>query len=359
MMFKPKKIEKIEKILLATRSPPYVLDQIRHAIYKLGVTDYMQITNISKSLRTRLKAKLGQVLSLERASEKKDTQVHKVLLQVKGEERLETVRMEFKQGGKSFHSLCISTQCGCAMGCRFCATGAIGLRKDLTSEEICDQVLYFQSQGLDIDNISFMGMGEPFANSENVFYSLAVLTDPLLFNISPRRVSISTVGIIPGIQRLTKEFPQVNLAFSLHTPFGGQRRELMPIAKSYPIDEVMAVLDEHIIKTRRRVFIAYILLQEVNDSLDHAKALTDLIKSRGKHSYLYHVNLIQYNSSPVVRGFKRSRPKQVEKFTRVLRDRNLSFSWRQSFGRNIGGACGQLVGRAGRLKRLSRFNRTK
>lgn len=230
-MFKLRRLERIEKILLATRSPPYVVDQIKHAIYKLGVTDYMQITNISKSLRNKLRAELGDVLSLRKVSEKTDKQVNKVLFETKDSKRFESVKMIFRPGGRTLSSLCISAQSGCALGCKFCATGAIGLKCNLTGEEISDQVLYFKSCGLDIDNVAFMGMGEPFANPDNVFDALRVLTSPDLFGMSPRRISISTVGIIPRIHRLTKEFPQVNLAFSLHTPFSKQREELMAYYK--------------------------------------------------------------------------------------------------------------------------------
>ena len=199
--------------------------------------------------------------------------------------------MKYKAGWESF---CISSQCGCNFGCKFCATGDIGLKRNLTSDEITDQILYFHLQGHSIDSISFMGMGEALANVQ-VFDALNVLTDPALFALSPRRLSISTIGIIPNIKKLTQNYPQVNLTFSLHSPFNEQRSELMPINERYPLSDVMDTLDEHIRVTSRKVYIAYIMLHGVNDSIEHAKEVVNLLRGRYRSGNLYHVNIIRYN----------------------------------------------------------------
>lgn len=347
------KLEKIAKILPGKNKPLYI-KQIQYAIYKLGIVDFMAITTIPLDIRQKLKEELGSALSLKSIYEQEGGQAHKVLLETKTGERIETVRMLFKPNNDdSYESLCISSQSGCAMDCQFCSTGAIGFKKNLTTEEITDQVLYFMDSRLrgndKEENISFMGMGEPLANPE-IFEALKILTDKEYFGISQRKINVSTIGIVPQIKRLTKEFPQVNLAFSLHSPYPAQRLELMPITKAYPIEAVMKVLDERIRATNRRIFLAYLLLKGVNDSQKHAQAVVDLIKKRGRHWYLYHVNLIRYNPGPSMVEFKAPTEKTVKNFIEVLDKNNISWSLRQSFGQKIFAACGQLYGGYNKIK---------
>jgi 23S rRNA (adenine-C8)-methyltransferase len=180
---------------------------------------------------------------------------------------------------KSWSSFCISSQEGCGYACSFCATGKLGFKKNLTPDEITDQLLYFLLQGQRIDSVSFMGMGEPLANPF-LFETLKLLTHPQLFGLSQRRITISTVGIIPTLYELTTSFPQVHLTFSLHSPFPDQRSELMPVNQIFPLYEVLKALDDHILKTGKRVYLAYVLLQDVNDSLLHAQEIIKLVKSR-------------------------------------------------------------------------------
>jgi len=292
------------------------------------------------------KSELKKVLTLKKIHEEKGRQAHKILFETQDGARIETVRMMFKpskEREKEHISLCISSQSGCALGCKFCATGAIGFKKNLSAREIVDQVIYFRQEGLKIGSISFMGMGEPFANEDNVFEALEILTSPDLMGISSRRLSVSTVGIVPGIERLSKHFPQVNLTFSLHTPFPKERLEMMPITRKYPIDEVMKAIDKHVRKNRRKVFIAYALFHGINDSIKHAYALANLINSR-KNSYLYHVNLIRYNPGSPDSRFKRPPVARVNKFREILTKKRVKHTLRQSFGANINAACGQLFG---------------
>lgn len=340
------KIAKIKNVLSDTKIPKYVFDQIALAIYKQGITDFNDVTTISKDLRLKIIDRLGtsSTNSLKKVSEQQSQQAHKVLFQLDSGERIETVHMIFKPNGKSFESVCISSQSGCGLGCSFCATGMIGFKQNLTGEEISDQILYFIQQGQQIHSISFMGMGEPLANADSVIDAINILTNKQYFGISPRHISVSTVGIIPGLKKLTKTHPQVNIAFSLHSPYSQQREEIMKVEKAYPFLDVLSVLDNHINKTNRRVFLGYLLLGGVNDSVKHANGLVQLIKNRGKNWYLYHVNLIRYHPCPSPVKYVKPSEKETQAFVEVLKKNNISYSVRQSFGEDIFAACGQLYG---------------
>lgn len=218
----------------------------------------------------------------------------------------------------------------------------MGLIKNLTADEITDQVLYFKVHDQFQGHITFMGMGEPLMNPDNVFAAVKIFTDKNYFAYSNRKISLSTVGIIPEIRRLTAKFPQINLAFSLHSPFDEERSELMPVNKLYPLKQVMAVLTEHLQLTKRKIFIAYLLLKGINDSPKHAQALVKLIKSQGQLNYLYHVNLIQFHHFKERVEFKRSSPEKLLAFGQILTDSHVNFTIRKSFGEDIQAACGQL-----------------
>jgi len=340
------KIAKIKEVLSDTKIPKYAFDQIALAIYKQGVTDFNEITTISKDLRSKIIERLetSSTSSLKKISEQQSKQSQKILFQLNSGEKIETVRMLFKPDGKSFESACISSQSGCGLGCSFCATGMIGFKQNLTGEEISDQILYFTSQGHNIHSISFMGMGEPLANADNVIDAINILTNKKYFGISPRHISVSTVGIIPGLKKLSETHPQVNITYSLHSPYPRQREEIMKVEKAFPATDVLTVLDEHINKTNRRVFLGYLLLGDVNDSQKHANDLVKLIRSRGKNCYLYHVNLIKYHPCPSLIKYVKPSDEAVKSFEKVLKINNISYSVRQSFGEDIFAACGQLYG---------------
>ncbi len=249
--------------------------------------------------------------------------------------------MNYRAGWESF---CISSQCGCGLSCRFCATGAIGLKRSLSVDEITDQLLYFHLKGHSLDSISFMGMGEALANPK-IFSVLNVLIDPKLFGLSPRRLTVSTVGIVPNIKKMTHTFPQVNLTFSLHSPFNSERSSLMPINDKFPLDKVMLTLDEHIRMTGRKVYIAYVMLCGVNDSVEYAKAIVRLLQNRGRYEQLYHVNLIRYN--PTVGApehYGQTDEQNIQMFYKELQSAGIHVTIRQQFGVDIDAACGQLYG---------------
>ena len=218
----------------------------------------------------------------------------------------------------------------------------MGKLRNLTAWEIVEQLLYFHLRGCSLDSVSFMGMGEPLANP-HVSEALSLLTDPALFGLSQRRITVSTVGVVPGLKRLMTEFPQVNLAYSLHAPEPALRRKLMPVENRWSMEQVLPLLSTHIQRTHRRVFLAYILLKNVNDSPAHARKLARLLRRNLRALPLYHVDLIPYNETSRTGGFF-APPEQerVGEFLRVLRQAGISCSARTQFGSDIAAACGQL-----------------
>lgn len=336
------KYERFRQIVSSSKLPDYRYDQIVNSIFAQRIGEYDRMLALPQKLRDTLSNEFGNsVCCVTPVSETSSKQVHKILFALPDNNRIEAVGLRYKRGWESF---CISSQCGCGFACRFCATGAIGLKRNLTAEEITDQLLYFYLNGHDLNSISFMGMGEALANP-NLFDALTLLTNPSLFGLSRRRITISTIGILPGIQKLTRDFPQVNLAFSLHSPFEDQRSELMPINKQYPLHDVMRALDAHIKNTGRKLFIAYILLDGVNDSMEHAKAIAALLRGRGSWAHLYHIDLIPYNSTDkTAQKFLPSNQYCVKKFSEQLRAAGINVTVRAQFGSDIKAACGQLYG---------------
>ena len=335
----------IENYLQEIHEPSFRLKQLRTALYTQYAINFTDITTLSKTLREALQIKFGSTNPLKPLHTVKGDQVEKVLFETPSGHLIEAVKLTYLPNAerKNTHTaLCLSTQSGCAMGCQFCATGNIGFKQNLSSDEITGQYLYFKQKGDPIDSIIFMGMGEPFANENNLFEALHTLTDPNLFALSPSRLSISTVGLIPGIERLTREFPQVNLTYSLHSPFDAQRSQIMSVNQTYPIAAVFTALNEYIEATKNRVFIAYTLLKDVNDSSEHAQALAELIRAQKNTAYLYHVNLIRYNPCPSEVIFERAQSASVKAFQVILDRLGVKNTLRQDFGVEIDAACGQL-----------------
>lgn len=334
------KYYKMSQIISDLNLPDYRYEQVIKAIFTKRIEQFSKMHLLPGNLREVFIQEFGdQVNSIVPIVSQDSRQANKLLFQLSDGERIEAIGLHYKQGWESF---CISSQCGCGFGCGFCATGTAGLKRNLTADEITDQLLYFTMKGHKLDSISFMGMGEAFANP-HLFDALSILTDTALFNLSQRRITISTIGIIPGIQRLTQDFPQVNLAFSLHSPFEKQRSELMPVNKRYPLGEVMETLDNHIKRTGRRVFIAYILLKGVNDSKKHALAVAQMLHGRGSWKHLYHVDLIPYNATDkTFRHFDTSDRKSINDFQDILKKSGIHTTVRTQFGGDISAACGQL-----------------
>jgi len=245
---------------------------------------------------------------------------------------------------KRGNTICVSSQVGCPLGCAFCATGALGFKRNLAAEEIIEQVIFWARElkrafqtaeaGAKIDNVVFMGMGEPFLNYQEFIKAAKFINDAEKLNIGARRLSVSTAGLTEGIKRLSGEKLQMNLAISLHAPLDGLRASLMPIAKKYPLAEIFKAIDNYILKTGRRVMFEYLMLKGINDSDEDAELLAQLMRKP-----LYLVNLIPYN---LTGRFQTSSRERIDAFQKILETNNVAVTVRLSFGANIGAACGQL-----------------
>jgi len=263
----------------------------------------------------------------------------KALINLADRLAVETVLINHNSGRLT---VCVSCQVGCPMNCAFCATGKLGLKRSLTTGEIVEQFLFFCRQakkefGTTPTNIVFMGMGEPFLNYENVWQAVECFNDQTGFNIGARKISISTSGVISGIERLSKEDKQVNLAISLHAPNDRLRSKLMPINESQPLEKLIPAIDKYIKKTGRRVMFEYLMLKGINDSPKCALELADMLKGR-----LCFVNLLLYNDTGV---FETSDQATAKKFKQILIDSGIQVIERYRFGRDIQAACGQLAGK--------------
>jgi 23S rRNA (adenine2503-C2)-methyltransferase len=254
-------------------------------------------------------------------------------------------------------TVCVSTQAGCAMGCVFCATGRLGLLRNLSPGEIVEQVIWasrelqfnvrtFERSNVQtLTNVVFMGMGEPFANYDRWWQAVERLHDPQGFNMGARSMTVSTVGLPPGIRRLAGEQLPINLAISLHAPDDTLRSEMMPINTRYPIDALLEATREYIAKTNRRVSFEYVLLAGKNDRPEQAAALADLLQG-GAHTgapLLCHVNLIPWNPVPGA-PLGRSERARVLRFQQALQERGIACTVRVERGVAIAAACGQLAG---------------
>jgi len=332
-------IQKLELFLKENDQPKFRLEQIKKAIYQDGINSFLDITALPKDLREALDKNIEILpFKLEKVLTSKDEKSYKALLKLKDGNLIETVLISPKPG---LWSVCISCQSGCSLGCKFCATGQMGFIRDLTAEEISSQVLFWkQYLRKIISNIVYMGMGEPFLNWENVKESLKTLTDKNLFNFGSRSISISTAGIPEGIEKMAKEFPQINLAISLHFADNKKREEFMAINKKYDLEEIKKAIQNYLEKTKRKVFIEYLMLDSINDNTEDADNLIKFLKSIDAN-YLLHVNLIRYNQTSET--LKPSSNNKVHKFKEYLEKNNISVTIRKSLGDEINAACGQLA----------------
>lgn len=318
---------------------PYRLEQL----YRAGTRDLAaapgDVTVWPGELRSRLPAdgfRLEEVepVIIQRST---DAQTTKGLFCLRDGSEVEAVCMEH-WGGRT--TVCISSQAGCAFKCAFCSTGQAGFTRQLTAIEIFDQARYFARMLCEkkkrITNIVFMGMGEPFHNYDAVMDAVRLLNDPHGFELGHRHITISTVGLIPEIDRFAAEGLQVNLAISLHAPTDEQRGRIMPVNRRYPIADLMAACARYVAKTNRKIFFEYVMLSGLNDDDASAHALAVLMRSK-----LYHVNLIPYNATPDAE-LQGSSDLRVRKFQKILEAAGIPATVRVPMGRDIAAACGQL-----------------
>lgn len=308
-----------------------------------GEADYNQMTNLSKAERELLLAHYPLALpEVRQEQQSADGATAKLLLDFGGGVMVELVLMLYQRSNtRSRHTLCISTQAGCAMGCAFCATGLSGWLRNLSAGEIVAQVLcgqlWLRRHNLGpVTNLVLMGMGEPFANYEQVCQALRVLNAEAGLNIGQRRITVSTCGLAPQIRRFADEGWEINLAISLHAPQDELRSRLLPINQRYPLAELLAACDYYTEKTHRRISYEYALLRGVNDGPEQAAALAQLLAGR-----LAHVNLIPVNFVAET-GFWPSNDETLNQFAAALQRQGIETTVREKRGLDIDGACGQL-----------------
>jgi len=379
-------LPELERLMRDWGQPAFRARQIYRQLYVKLADAPAQMTDLPAALRERLaaEARLG-ALELVRVQEADDGLTRKALFRIAGGHVVETVLMIYPDRA----TVCVSTQAGCAMGCSFCATGKLGLLRNLTSGEVVEQAIWasrtllaWQAEGGAraeepaarepagdgawwggdeegfsqrvtrrvgrITNLVFMGMGEPFANYDRWWAAVERLHDPQGFNLGARSMTVSTVGLPQGIRRLADEALPINLAISLHAPDDDLRSAMMPVNRRFPIAELIGATREYIARTGRRISFEYVLLQGQNDHPHQAIALAKLLRGQGGgeargEPLLCHVNLIPWNPVPGM-PLGRSERKRVLDFQQILRDYGVACTVRVERGMAIAAACGQLAG---------------
>jgi 23S rRNA (adenine2503-C2)-methyltransferase len=336
--------------------PAFRAKQIYSWLYEHLASDFAQMSNLPKGLRERLteEACIGPLVVRSEQSSK-DDRTRKILLELADGKLVESVLMLYPPLGESSEraTVCVSSQAGCAYGCTFCATGQMGFDRHLSAGEIVAQVLHFArelsaepwvarglpgSKPIDhITNIVLMGMGEPLHNYENVLQALRTLNSSDGFRLGARHMTVSTVGLVPAIRKLSQEQLQVNLAISLHAPTDELRSSTMPINRKYPIKELLAACQDYISATRRQVTFEYVLLAGVNDTPEYAHLLGELLAPLKQFA---HVNCIPVNATSA--AYRPPSGEAIRVFRNILNEHNVSNSVRAERGDDIAAACGQL-----------------
>lgn len=325
-------MEEMEEYFISLGSKKFHADQLFSWLYEKRIDSYDSITNIKKELLEEGSKKYS-IDKLKIVSIEKDVDVCKYLFELYDGEHIEAVLMKHDYG----NSICVSSQVGCNMGCRFCESGRRKRVRNLEAYEMVLQILMIEEElGKRISHVVVMGIGEPFDNYDNLVKFLKIINNPKGLAIGARHITVSTCGIVPKIKEFSNLGLQFNLAISLHAPNDEIRNKIMPISKVYPLNELIAVLKEYYNNTSRRITFEYVLLDGINDSLENALELSKLVK--GLNCY---INLIPYNETNNL-NFKRSSTIQIMKFYDILKQNNVNVTIRKEFGRNISAACGQL-----------------
>ena len=333
-------LEELKKEMIELGEKPFRAEQIFKWVHQEKVKTFEEMTNLSLELRKKLEENYTMCnYKILKKQESKDGTI-KYLFDVLDGNAIETVLMRYHHG----NSICVSSQIGCKMGCKFCASTGINFIRSLTSGEIVEQIIAVeQDTGEKISNVVFMGIGEPFDNYDNVVNAIRIINNPKGLNIGARHISISTSGIVPKIYQLAEENIQCTLSISLHATSNEKRSSMMPVNKAYPLEELMKACKEYIKKTNKRISFEYALVKDNNDNLQDAKELVKLLKGM-----LCHVNLIPINK--IENGkFDKSSNENIMKFRDYLNDHGIVATIRRELGSDIDAACGQL-----RRKELNR-----
>jgi 23S rRNA (adenine2503-C2)-methyltransferase len=313
---------------------PFRARQVHEWIYRRGAADFDAMENLPQSLRSLL-AESASLALPEVVQTREDSDAEKFALRLADGVVVESVRIK----GREESTFCLSTQAGCDLSCRFCASGKVAFQRNLSAGEIVGQVLLLDHLRGRPANLVYMGMGEPFLNYAATMKSLEILQDSQGYRFGARRITVSTAGVVPEIYRFAREAGQVNLALSLHAASDAKRQDLMPIARLYNLRQLMEAAWDYTEVTGRRISFEYVLIREVNDSRHDAERLAQLLKNR-----LAHVNLIPFN--PIEGSqFKRPSKKDVERFVGELKRGGVNVTVRHSAGVTVAAACGQLAGK--------------
>ena len=326
--------EELQEEMLAIGEKGFRSRQIYSWIHEKLVDDFEEMTNLPKTLRQKLEEAYEiRRVEMEKRQISKIDGTNKFLFCLKDGNMVESVLMKYKHG----NSVCISSQVGCRMGCRFCASTLDGLERNLTPSEMLRQVYQIQKiTGERVSNIVIMGTGEPLDNYDNFLKFIHMVSDEHGLNISQRNITASTCGIVPNIRRLAEEKLQITLALSLHGSNQEKRRSLMPVANKYELHEVLEACDYYFEKTGRRITFEYSLVHGVNDTPEDAKELMGILKDRNCHLNLIPVNPIKE------RNYEKPDKKSAENFKNKLEKNGINVTIRREMGSDIDGACGQL-----------------
>ena len=322
----------LEEFFVSIGEKKYKATQVFEWLYRKEVVSFDEMSNLSKETISKLKESF-EFNSLKLITKQEDELVKKYLFELSDGHRIESVLMEHDYG----YSICISSEIGCNMGCKFCQSGRLKKIRNLTPDEMLLQIIEVQKDlGERISHVVIMGIGEPFDNYDNFMDFIRIVNDPYSLAIGQRHITVSTCGIVPKIREFADEETGVNLAISLHAPNNELRSNLMRINNSYKIEEIIDAIKYYISKTNRRVTFEYIMLKGVNDTNECARELSNLLK--GINCY---VNLIPYNETENIE-FKRSSTSQIGEFYDILKKNNINVTIRKEFGSNVSAACGQL-----------------
>ena len=325
-------IEELENYFVSMNDKKFRASQVFEWLYRKRIENIHEMTNLKKELLEKLESEFT-LNTISLVDKQEDIDVKKYLFRLSDGEVVEAVLMKHIYG----NSICVSSQVGCNMGCKFCESGRRKKVRNLETHEMVEQILQVEKlEEVRISHVVVMGIGEPFDNYDNLVRFIAIINYAKGLAIGARHMTVSTCGVIPKIKEFMHLPYQVNLAISLHAPNNEIRDNIMPINKVYKIEELIKILKEYIALTNRRVTFEYILLKDINDSIECANELSDLI--RGMNAY---VNLIPYNETSHI-DFKRSCDNSIHNFYDTLKKRGISVTIRREYGGKISAACGQL-----------------
>lgn len=322
----------LEEYFLSIGEKKFKALQVFEWLYDKRITSFSDMTNIKKEIQEKLNKDFDfTMITVKRKQE--DNLTKKYLFELSDKNYIEAVLMEHDYG----LSVCISSEVGCNMGCRFCESGRLKKIRNLESYEMVEQILLIEKDiGKRISSVVVMGIGEPLDNYDNLMDFIKIINDAKGIAIGARHITVSTCGLLPKIKKLSEEELQINLAISLHASNNEIRNMLMPVNKVYSMEELITTIKEYITRTNRRVTIEYVMLDSVNDSLENAKELANLLK--GLNVY---VNLIPYNETNHLE-FKKSSKERIMNFYDTLKKNKINVTIRKEFGSKIDAACGQL-----------------